>query len=116
MPGVDTGVIVVLTTLLTAAVGGVIAYRRSAGDRDSVVVATSKDVVEMVREQLNDMDARLTSVEASVSAWERWADTALAILDRAMGLLDAEHRALLAADEAGLRVSQPTRAGRKLGG
>ena len=111
---IDIPALVAIVGGLVAALGGITAYRRSGADRDNLIVESAETVVGMLREQVAQIDARLTQVEGTVMSWESWAERILHLLDRAIAMIDADHRATIAAEAEAARQERPDRSPRPL--
>jgi hypothetical protein len=118
-----TPVIVAIITALGVSIAGVAALRRSGSESDKAqaeaadaLIGASGEVVRMLREQMVEMagreagrEARLVALEVTVGSWEGWGERILALLDRALGMLEAEQRAKLDAEAEAVKAARPMR-------
>lgn len=105
----DLPVIIASLVALVGALGGVAAFMRAGADRSKVIVDSAETVVEMLRDQVNSLDSRLSTVEGAVVQWETWAERVLTLLDRAITLIDETHRKDVAVEAARLKSERPGR-------
>lgn len=103
--------------------------QQARAQASATMVSTADDVVALVRKEMAQMaskmgaqgeemaryrekqaedECRIDALEDAVMAWDGWADSVLAILDRAVGLLTEEQRLTLSSDVEHARSTRPS--------
>lgn len=89
---------------------------KSGAEATAALLGASKEVVALLRQQMDEQaerlavtDSRVEALEATVMAWDGWADRVLDILDRAVGMLSEEQRAALRPDIEHARETRPVK-------
>lgn len=118
-----TPILVALITAAGVSIAGVAALRRSGSESDKAqaeaadaIVGAGAEVVKILRDQMIDQsgrlasqEARLLALEVTVGSWEGWGERILSLLDRALGMLEAEQRAKLDGDVEAVKAARPMR-------
>jgi hypothetical protein len=76
--------IVALAIALIGGAGGIAALMKVNADNSKVVSEGATNVVKMLRDQINDLDARLGALEAYAQAWEEWGERVEQLLETAI--------------------------------
>jgi hypothetical protein len=101
-------------------IAGIAAYRKSGKEADNQqaqaaanMIAAADDVVTLVRaemtNQLLEMNDRIGSLEATVHAWDGWADRVIDLLDRTFGMLTDKQKEMLHPDIMQAKETRPPR-------
>lgn len=125
---IDLTFIISLAVFIGGAFVGLAALRRSgseasksSADAVASIMGASADVVKQLREQVADLNARLTEeemhtrrsdyrinhLEDVVESWETWADRVLAILDRSLAMLGPEQAVKLTPEVKKIKSTKP---------
>jgi len=96
-------------TMVGTADDVVILVRREMAEQIAKVKAQGEEMAQYRMRQAED-EGRIDALEDAVTAWDGWADSVLAILDRAVGLLTEEQRQTLSGDIEHARATRPSNA------
>ena len=90
-------------------IGGFAALMKVNADNSKTVSEGATNVVKMLREQVDELDARLGLLEQYADEMDAWSQRVVDLLAKAVNALEAEQRDPFAVDAASLVRSRPRR-------
>jgi ABC-type phosphate transport system permease subunit len=109
MMTIDFGVITAIIVAIAGAVGGVAALLKVNADNSKTITEGATSVVKLLRDQIADLDARLTSVEEFSIKQEEWSDSITALLTRAISQMTEPPRSSFRQEAADIAAARPQR-------
>ena len=106
---VDLPVIASFLIAIVGSIGGFAALMKVNADNSKTVSEGATNVVKMMREQVADLDARLTSVEEFSLKQEEWSDKVMTLLSRAISSMEEPPRQSFRSEADAIAAARPKR-------